>query len=133
MKYLLDTNMASYAVDQQSPYHHAVIGRLSQLAVDDTAYLSVLTLYEIEYGVVLAPADKRDKVIAAHDLLKSLFPILPITVQGSTVFGQLKANYRNKTGIHDKALERHNIDFVIASGALVEDGCRVPQSIPSVC
>ncbi len=125
MKYLLDTNIASYSVDKQSPYHHAVIGRLSQLADDDTAYLSVLTLYETEYGVVLAPDDKRDKVIAARDLLKSLFPALPITVQGSTIFGRLKANYRKKTGIHDRALERHNIDFVIASCALVQDAILV--------
>ena len=125
MKYLLDTNIASYSVDKQSHYHRAVIGRLSQLADNDTAHLSVLTLYETEYGVILAPDDKRDKVIAARDLLKSLFPTLPITEQGSTIFGRLKASYREKTGIHDKALERHNIDFIIASCALAQDAILV--------
>lgn len=125
MKYLLDTNIASYSVDQQSPYHHAVIARLCQLADDDIAYLSVLTLYETEYGVLLAPNDKRDGVIAARDLLQSLFPTLPVTAPGSSIFARLKAGYRTSTGIGDKALDRHNIDFLIASCALVENAILV--------
>lgn len=103
MKYLLDTNIASYAVDKDSPYHDAVIERLSQVADDDVVYLSVLTLYETEYGVVLAPEDKKDQIITARDLLKALFPVLPVTEHGSSIFGSLKADYRKKTGINAKA------------------------------
>ncbi len=51
MKYLLDTDIVSYLADKNSPFHEPVRDRLSEAGDDDQVCVSILTLYEIEFGV----------------------------------------------------------------------------------
>ncbi|MCP4353396.1 MAG: type II toxin-antitoxin system VapC family toxin, partial [Desulfobacterales bacterium] len=50
-KYILDTNIITYLHEQSSPFHNKVKNNLSSLCDDDKVYVSVFSLYEIEYGI----------------------------------------------------------------------------------
>lgn len=121
MKYLLDTNIVSYSINRQSPFHKSVIERLSKIDQADEVCISVLTLYEAEYGVLRAKSDLRERVIEARDLMKRLFSILPVNEQGAGIFGRLKHEHRERTGMNQKASGQHNIDFILAATALADN------------
>jgi predicted nucleic acid-binding protein len=125
MKYVLDTNIVSCSINRRSPFHHHVTGKLSRLSENDAVCISVLTFYEAEYGVLSVPAEHRERVGKARELMLRLFDILPVPASGAESFGRIKLAYRNKTGIPQKLLHQHNIDFILASSALAENAVLV--------
>lgn len=125
MKYLLDTNIVSYSINRHSHFHKNVISRLSHLAEHDTVCISVLTLYESEYGALSVTEEHRERVIKAREIMLRLFDVIPVSEKGAGVFGRIKIAYRQKTGIFRKMLDQHNIDFILASSAIAEDAILV--------
>jgi predicted nucleic acid-binding protein len=125
MKYILDTNIVSYSINRRSPFHHNVIKQLSCLSEQDTVFISVLTLYETEYGLLSVPREHKPRVSKAQKLMLHLFEILSVPVTGAKIFGRIKMAYRNKTGISQKSLDQHNVDFIIAGSAIAEDAILV--------
>ena len=49
--YLLDTNIISYLTDPNSPYRESVKNHLTALTHKDTISVSIITLYELSYGL----------------------------------------------------------------------------------
>ena len=50
MKYLLDSNIISDFYDPLSVGHPQIYYRLTQLTANDRVFVSILSLYELEYG-----------------------------------------------------------------------------------
>ena len=49
--YLLDTNIISYLTDPNSPYRKSVKNHLMGLSDKDRVSVSIITLYELSYGL----------------------------------------------------------------------------------
>jgi predicted nucleic acid-binding protein len=118
-KFLLDTNTVS-ALTQKHADHHATIAlKASTLGNDDEMYISIVTIYEMEYGAVHAQNSKTaQEMWTAIEVVKNSFVILGLTTNEAKIFAQLKERYRQSTGIGKKALIKHNIDFMIAATAI---------------
>lgn len=121
-KYLLDTNIISYLRDINSIYYDAISQKLLSISEEDELCISVLSLYEIEFGVALANTNKAKTLLQETRMLaESYFQVLPISVKGAEEFGKLKADYLNKIGIKKQIAKRNDIDFVLASIAIAEN------------
>jgi len=126
MQYILDTNIVSYLLDNKSVFHTRITEKLAKLSSESRIYLSVMTLYEIEYGIASAKGDtERKKYEIARELLLDFFGVLPATKKETQIFGVLKSTYQRTTGINKKALARHNVDFIIASTAIANEAILV--------
>lgn len=123
-KYLLDTNIITYLEDTYSSFYESIKRRMALLADNDEVYISVLTFYEIEYGVALVKNTKY-ALLDLKTAADTNFNVLPLLKEGAYFFGQLKMLYREKTGISKAAIERHNIDFVLAASALAEEAVMI--------
>lgn len=62
MKFLLDTNIVSKLYDKTAAGHLEIRKRIATLNESDELAISVLTLYELGYGLANAPEDKKDVV-----------------------------------------------------------------------
>jgi predicted nucleic acid-binding protein len=125
MKYVLDTNIVSYSINRRSPFHTNVIAHLSRIAESDTICISVLTFYEAEYGILSVTPEHKERVSKAREIMLRPFDILPVSIEGAHTFGHIKRAYRKKTGISQKILDQHNIDFILASSAIAENATLV--------
>jgi predicted nucleic acid-binding protein len=124
-KYLIDTNIVTYMEDQSSLFHQVVIKKFSQLADNDMVCVSLLTLYEIHYGIALADKEQVIKLLALKSAVEKNFPIVPLRKEGAEIFGQLKAAFRKKIGASGKVSKRDDVDFLIASTAIAEEATLV--------
>ncbi len=59
MKYLLDSNIVSDFYDKFSAGYLGIYANLSSLKDTDSVCISILTLYELEYGYANASDDKK--------------------------------------------------------------------------
>jgi len=123
--YLLDTNIISYLTDSKSPYRTAVKEKLFSLSEDDRVAVSIVTLYELAYGLATFEKSKKDKnnrdeklFESGIEFIKEYLDIFPLNVEEIDIFGQLKAKYKEQTGINTKALKKNDLDFLIASTAI---------------
>jgi predicted nucleic acid-binding protein len=60
-KYLFDSDTVSDLYDQFSDNHFKILEKLSSLKGMDDVYISILSLYEFEYGYANAPDDKKSQ------------------------------------------------------------------------
>src|SRR3954454_8256423 len=119
--YLLDTNIVSYLADPSSPFHERVADAVLALPGESRLAVSLLTLYELAYGYVRDPGHSRLVAIVR----KEGFVVLAPTEAGAEVFAPLKDAYRQRAGLREKALVRHNVDLILASTAIGEDAVLV--------
>ncbi len=126
MKYLLDTNILSYLEEQASPFHAKTKERLFRLSDEDEIFIPILILYELRYSVSAASPEKTERLKALVRSYLEQFPVLHLAEKGAEIFGDIKAKYRDeRPGINQKALDQHNIDFILASSAIAEDAVLV--------
>lgn len=123
--YLLDTNIISYLTDSKSPYRQSVKDKLFSLSEEDRVAVSIVTLYELAYGLATFEKTKkndsdRDKKLfeSGIEFIKEYLEIFPLSVEEIDIFGKLKAKYKQETGINTKALKKNDLDFLIASTAI---------------
>lgn len=123
--YLLDTNIISYLTDSKSPHRQSVKDRLFSLSEEDRVAVSIVTLYELAYGLATFEKTKkddsdRDKKLfeSGIEFIKEYLEIFPLSVKEIDIFGKIKAQYKQKTGINTKALKKNDLDFLIASTAI---------------
>lgn len=124
-KYVLDSDILTYLEQQDSPSHGKVRQRLSQLHDDDEVMISILSLYEMHYGLSWASDDERSALSRTVDSIASKFIVVGLSQSGAMIFGDLKAAYRRTIGIAPDALKRNDIDLLIASTALAQDAVLV--------
>ena len=123
--YLLDTNIISYLTDSKSPYRNAVKEKLFSLSENDRVAVSIVTLYELAYGLATFEESKTDKnnrdeklFESGIEFIKEYLDIFPLSVEEIDIFGKIKAKYKEQTGINIKALKKNDLDFLIASTAI---------------
>jgi len=123
--YLLDTNIISYLTDSKSPYRNVVKEKLFSLSENDRVAVSIVTLYELAYGLATFEKSKKDKdnrdeklFESGIEFIKEYLDIFPLSVEEIDIFGKIKAKYKEQTGINTKALKKNDLDFLIASTAI---------------
>jgi len=125
MKYLLDTNIPLYLEDIDSPFNQAVQEKFQQLQDEDQLFMSVLSLFELYYGVALRKKSGEEQ-LAEHslqviDAIKKRFTLLPLTGKEASTFGEMKALYKDRSKKKEnkqETIKKHDIDFIIASTAI---------------
>ncbi|CAA6805289.1 MAG: Unknown protein [uncultured Sulfurovum sp.] len=122
--YLLDTNIISYLTDSKSPHRNSVKEKLFSLAEEDKVSVSIVTLYELAYGLATFEKTKKDdnrdeKLFESGiEFIKEYLEVFPLSVEEIDIFGKLKVKYKQETGINTKALKKNDLDFLIASTAI---------------
>lgn len=119
MNYLLDSNTVSDFYDRDSLSHRQIAQHLVGLAPEDQVFISIITLYELEYGYNNAPKNKKNVLRNKIDDAKGDFSILPLTEEGSMHFGQLKKSLVDSRKLKKESAKKHNIDIMLASAAIL--------------
>ena len=88
-RYLLDSDILLQQKD--SPFYHAVSERLSRLNDDDEVIISILSLYEMHYGISWGPEEDRAYLLQAVASVEEAFPVAPLSHRGASIFGELSA------------------------------------------
>jgi len=117
--YLLDTNIISYLTDSNSPHKDKIKEKLLLLSEDDIVSVSIITLYELSYGLNTL-TDSKNKAIfqTGIEFIKEYLEIYPLDVSEIEIFGMLKAHYKKSTGITKTAIKKNDLDFLIAATAI---------------
>ncbi len=68
-----------------------------------------------------APAEKRKRMAEVKSMLQQFLLVLPVSAAGADSFGRIKAGYRKMAGANQKTVDRHDVDFILASSAIAED------------
>jgi len=119
MKYLLDSDTITAVFDPKSPFFEITKKHLAQLTELDEIYISILSIYELEFSLYNAKTDiVKNKIKNLIADLKGIFNILPLSPEAATYYGALKSGFQKSTGINRKAIKKHNIDIMIAATAL---------------
>lgn len=117
MNYLLDSNTVSDLYNPSGVNHIKVVNNLLNLK-SERVFISILTVYEFEYGFANAPVEKKECIKATILQIQKDFPLLPLSTNAAEIFGELKCRYKMMTHINQENLKKHTIDFIIASIAL---------------
>ncbi len=120
-KYLFDSDTVSDLYDQFSDNHLKLFEKLSSLKGMDKVYISILTLYEFEYGYANAPDDKKNVVRKKIADAQQDFDVLPLSLEGSQLFGVLKKFLKDSRRLNKENIKKHNIDIMLAATAIVEN------------
>ena len=120
MSYLLDTNTVSDLYEINSTGYHGIARRLEDLAGSVALFVSVLTLYELEYGYANTPVDMRPTIRQRIEYVQADFTILDLSPRAAQVFGSLKKKLRESRKLTEKGSRYHNVDLMIAATAVVE-------------
>ena len=117
--FLLDTNTLSSLVQKYANYHTIISSKAASLNDNDEIYVSIVSLYEMEYGAKHAKDIKMaNEMRTAIESVKKNFNILGLTENGARIFAEIKERYKQEAHLGKKAIVKHNIDFMIASTAI---------------
>lgn len=118
--YLLDTDIISYLADSNSPYRVKVKEHLLSLTKNDKVSISIITLYELTYGLNSFNGEDKHREIfkVGIEFVKKYLDILPLDIQEIDIFSKLKSSYKSDTGIQNRANKKNDLDFLIASTAI---------------
>lgn len=114
MRFILDSDSLSDLYEPDAPGHAAIGRRIASLQDVDQAYISILALYEAEYGYSNAPEWKKPEIQVD-------FEVLPLTLSSAGHFGSLKAGLSRIRGLSSKASKLHNLDLMLAATAVTEN------------
>ncbi len=119
MNYLLDSNTVSDFYDEESLSHHRILRKLGSLDDEDQVFISIITLYEQEYGYSNAPDNKKRAIRKMIEHAKKDFIVLPLAKEGARIFGKLKKQLVDERKLKKENAKKHNIDIILASTALI--------------
>jgi len=117
-RYLLDSNTVSDFYDKSAAGHSRIANKLLSLQNGESAYLSILTLYELEYGFANAPVEKKAVVRQKLTEAQKDFDILPLSKPGATLFGILQKQLKEERKLSKENIKKHSIDMMIAATAI---------------
>ncbi|MDY7094981.1 MAG: type II toxin-antitoxin system VapC family toxin [Acidobacteriota bacterium] len=116
--YLLDGNILTALEDRTRPYFQVVRQRLTALDAADRVAISVVSAYEYQHGIAKAQGDLQDALRRTWTTFLEVFEILPLSLNGAQLYGELRARYEREVGASAKAVSRHTSDFLLAATAL---------------
>lgn len=106
MRYLLDTNICIYIIDQHPPQ---VLARLAPLAIGDVV-MSVITYAELWHGIERYQGSTRDQAARTLRALTGHIPVLDFQTDTAERYGALAAAMKDR--------RRNQMDKLIAAHAL---------------
>ena len=118
MIYLLDSNTLSEIYDTGSLRHAAVTQHLCALTDQDQVYISILSLYEFEYGWANAPDEKKNAVRQMMTDAQTDFGVHPLSTSGATVFETLKKRIKEVRSPSKENMKKFNVDIMLAAPAV---------------
>ncbi len=118
MKYLLDSNTISALYDPEALRNDHISAHVSALDEGDGLYISILSVYELEYGWANAPAEKHADIRQVITDIQTDFTVLGLSVQGAMVFGNLKKHLKETRSPSKENMKKFNIDVMLASTAI---------------
>jgi predicted nucleic acid-binding protein len=118
MNYLLDSNTISEIYDSTAEHHAALARRVSALPNRDQIYISIVCLYELEYGWANAPDLKKPGIRQVIGEVQSDFSVLPLLAQSAKVFGELKQKLKEARSPSKDNMKKFNVDLMLASTAI---------------
>jgi predicted nucleic acid-binding protein len=124
MNYILDTNIISTLASESK---NGILGnKLLTLSDNDKLSVSVLTLYEENYGLKNCIDKARKKRFRTNIyLIQKFFEIIPLDLKEAEIYADLKVAYKNYTGINKKSMKKNDIDLLIASSAIAKNAILV--------
>ena len=132
-KYLLDTCALNALKKPYAKGHIQHVRKLSSLDNNDKVYVSILSIYELEYGASHTPnLQLANETRQAIQSIQDEFEIISVPTEGGEIFGAFKELYKewessawNKKRLGTKAIIKHNVDLMIATTALIENAILV--------
>jgi predicted nucleic acid-binding protein len=121
VNYLLDSNTISDFYDKDSTNYPKILTKIANLKSTDKVAISILTLYELEYGLANAPKNKKPVIEQKIIEVQQDFVILPLSRYGAKIFGNFKKLIRENRMLNKENIKKHNIDLMIAATAIVEN------------
>ncbi len=121
MNYLLDSNTISDFYDKDSANYPKILNKIAHLKNTDKVAISILTLYELEYGLANAPEYKKSIIEQKIIEAQIDFAVFPLSKKGAKLFGSFKTAIRESKMLNKENMKKHNIDLMIAASAIVED------------
>jgi predicted nucleic acid-binding protein len=117
-KFLFDTNALSCLTIEGNYAHDAILSKVALLN-NYEIYVSILSIYEMEYGIKHA---KEQNIInemrTAIQAIKNKFQIMPLTEASAKIFAEIKEQYKEQKGLGKKSIIKHNVDFMIVATAI---------------
>lgn len=108
-RYMLDTNMCIYLMKNQP---EAVSRRFAQCYVGDVV-MSAITHAELEYGVAVSAAPKRERANLAA-LIEDI-PVAPFDGPAAVAYGPIRRATRDSKRDHlDKLIAAHAVSIGVA-------------------
>ena len=130
MRYLLDSDILSDLYEQTSPDHQVVFRRFETLGEDDDLAVSILALYELEYGYANSFEGKKPSLRRRIENVRSRFIIYGLSDDSArTGSGRTKRSARDKLQPLGRA---SGFDRKDASSSGVISAITVRKGIPFV-
>jgi predicted nucleic acid-binding protein len=125
-KYLIDTNIVSLLGGKETAESRKIHNKFYQLKDDDVVMVSVVTLYEMMYGLKHSQNNRQqDEIRKNIEFVQKYFEIIPLDLREMELFADMKVRYKKTTGIGQKAMKKNDLDMLIASTAMAEDATLV--------
>ncbi|MEO5358651.1 MAG: type II toxin-antitoxin system VapC family toxin [Nitrospirae bacterium YQR-1] len=121
MNFLFDTNIVAFLYDKNSKNHTKIYNQFSALKDEDNLFVSVLTIYEMQYSILNGEPTLQKFFRASLKALEEHFQILPVNKNGAYFYGELKSFLRKNKKINRENIKKHNIDIILASTARTEN------------
>ena len=118
MQYLIDSDAVSALTSGEA----TIQKYFSSLGEGAVISLCILTIYEFEFSIsACTDLGTKSRIEKSLQSLKSHFSIVGLGFEDAKIYGNLKAKLRDKTGIDQKTLKRHNLDIALASVSIAND------------
>ena len=120
-KYIFDTNVTS-VLGRNQQVSYDLLEKLSNLPDEDIISVSVLTLYESNYGLRNSNnEEQKQEIINNMNFIQKYFDVISLDLKEMEIYADLKVAYKNHTGITKKDAKKNDIDLLIASSAIAEN------------
>ena len=117
--YMLDTNTVSYIVKGKSPVARA---RLAGLGTDESACISIVTEFELEFGLAKNP--NAENLRHALRWFLARIKVLPLGSAEARAYGQLRVK-QEAVGRPLESMDMLIAAHAIAAGAILVTGDKV--------
>jgi predicted nucleic acid-binding protein len=121
MRFLLDSDSLSDLYEPDTSGHAAIGPRFASLQGSDQVFISILAIYEAEYGCANAPESKKASIQKWILEIQEDFEVLPLTLEAARLFGSLKAGLSRIRRLSSKGSKLHSIDIMLAATAIAEN------------
>jgi predicted nucleic acid-binding protein len=122
MHYLLDSDSISDLYEPSAPNHPRIASHMAALGRSDRVFISILAIYEAEYGCANAPDSLKPILRQRIVEMQADFEVLPLTLKAAHLFGRLKVGLVKIRTLSKKAAKFHSVDLMLAATAL-EHNC----------